>query len=161
MMVLRLAAATRRNHALEHATIAVLVERLGLGLRLLGRATPHGFYIHGDVPTEVVKAAAEEGLARLEAGEVELAVSPFCGTNLVVAGAMAALATFVALGRKRQVGRLPQAMVAAMGAVILAQPLGRVVQRHLTTSANIGNVRIASVSRRGKGPRTVHRVEVR
>lgn len=160
-MALRLAAATRRNHALEHATIAVLVERLGRSLRLLGRATPYGFYIHGEVPTEALRAAVDEGLVRLKAGEVELAVSPLCGTNLVVAGTMAALATFVTMGRQRKAARLPQAIVAAMGAVILAQPLGRFVQRHVTTSPNLGDARVAAVSRSGEGRRTVHRVEVR
>ncbi|MCS7002242.1 MAG: DUF6391 domain-containing protein, partial [Dehalococcoidia bacterium] len=44
--------ATRQNHALEHATISILLQRLPQPVRLIGRSTPFGFYIHGDVPTE-------------------------------------------------------------------------------------------------------------
>jgi len=69
--------ALRQNHALEHAAIAVLIGKLGLHQRVLGRATTTGFYIYGSVPTEAIQEAATEGLARLQRGESELAVSPF------------------------------------------------------------------------------------
>ena len=55
----------RRNHALEHATVSILMGRLGPGTRMVGRATSSGFYIYGDVPTERLQESAAEGLARL------------------------------------------------------------------------------------------------
>src|SRR3989337_552172 len=78
--------AARRNHALEHATISILLIRHGPTIRVLGPAAPCGFYIYGDIPTETLRELAQEGLSRLQRGESHLAVSPLCGTNLAVAG---------------------------------------------------------------------------
>ena len=41
----------RRNHALEHATISIMLTRQG-PMRVIGRAVPDGFYIYGKVATE-------------------------------------------------------------------------------------------------------------
>ncbi|MBI4299792.1 MAG: hypothetical protein HY677_01550 [Chloroflexi bacterium] len=80
--------ATRQNHALEHATVSILVNRLGMAVRLAGRATPGGFYLYGDIPEETVSAAAEEALGRLSQGESDLAVSTLCGTIIAVAAVL-------------------------------------------------------------------------
>ncbi|HLF78486.1 MAG TPA: DUF6391 domain-containing protein, partial [Dehalococcoidia bacterium] len=53
----------RRNHALEHATVSLLLSRLGPNLRLVGRASGDGFFIYGSVPSEVLSQCAQEGLA--------------------------------------------------------------------------------------------------
>src|SRR3990172_13066226 len=97
-MLSRLAGSIRRNHALEHATIAVLLARLGRDVRMIGRATRNGFYLYADVPTEQLELAANEALARLRRGESHLAVSPMCGTNLAVAGMLAGVASLLTLG---------------------------------------------------------------
>ena len=76
----------RQNHALEHATIAVLLERLEVRVKMAGYAGLNGFYIMGNVPTITLEEAAYEGLKRLKAGEKDIAVSPMCGTNLAAAG---------------------------------------------------------------------------
>jgi len=78
---------TRSNHSLEHATVALLLQHMGPQLRVLGRSTPYGFYLYGDLPTHLVQQFAHEALARLKGGESELAISPFCGTNYATAGA--------------------------------------------------------------------------
>ena len=63
---------TRRNHALEHATLNVLTQR-NRQIGLVGRSTPGGFHIYGNVSTEALRDAAAEALARLQDGEVDLA----------------------------------------------------------------------------------------
>lgn len=149
----------RQNHALEHATTSLLTRKLGLKVRMIGRASIDGFYIYGNVPTEAIQEAATEGLARLQSGERELAVSPFCGTNIVVAGMMAGLACFLTLGGKDRRRRLPQAMMAATWAIIAAQPVGRAVQQYLTTSSGLSDVTIKRITRRGVGTRILHKIE--
>ncbi|HEY8490231.1 MAG TPA: DUF6391 domain-containing protein [Dehalococcoidia bacterium] len=141
----------RRNHALEHATVSVLLSRLGPTVRLVGRATPDGFYIYGNVPTEELTAAVQEGLARMRRGESHLAVTPLCGTNIAVAGLLAGLASVLAMGGGNRANRLPNAMTAAMLAVVAAQPLGRLVQKYVTTSPDLADVEVAEI-RRGPSP---------
>jgi len=158
-MNLSLLTSVRQNHALEHATIAILSQKVPMGTRIMGRATSSGFYIYGDVPTEAVAEAAGEALSRLQKGEKELAVSPFCGTNLAVAGVMAGISSLIALGRENRIRRLPNAILAAIIAMMVAQPAGRFVQRYMTTSANLGNVSISRITQGGKGTRTVYIVE--
>lgn len=150
---------TRRNHALEHATIAVLLHRLGPAIRLMGRSTASGFYIYGDVPTDDIVDAAKEGLNRLQRGESELAVSPLCGTNLAVGGILAGLASLLALGTKRHNDRVSRAILAATGALVLAQPLGRLAQKYVTTRADLDGVKISRILRNGNSRWPVHKVE--
>ena len=151
--------ALRQNHALEHATIAILMRTLDPNVRLVGQATPTGFYIYGNVPTEDISSAATEGLARLQRGEWELALSPLCGTNISVGGIMAGIACFFAFRGKNRARRLPLAILAATWAIMAAQPIGRVVQKHVTTSADLSNVAIKRITRRGTDARILHRIE--
>ncbi len=157
-MLKRLINAIRRNHALEHATISILLSRHGPHMRVIGRAAPDGFYIYGDIPTERLKEFAHEGLARLQRGESHLAVSPLCGTNLAVAGVLAGLASLFAMGSRNRLQGIPGAIMAAMLAVIAAQPLGRLVQKHVTTSPELDGVRIVSVEPMGRRFPRLHKV---
>ncbi len=150
--------ALRRNHAIEHATAAVLMTKMRAGTRLVGRATTDGFYLYGDLSTEEVSQAAEEGLARLKQGEDNLAVSPLCGTNLAVAALLAGLASMLAMRGKNRASRLPNVLLATLTAVMLAQPLGRLAQKHVTTSADVADVNIAEVTSKGKGTLTRHKI---
>ena len=144
-MLKRVINAVRRNHALEHATISILLSRHG-PMRVVGRAVPDGFYIYGDIPTERLRELADEALTRLQRGEADLAVSPLCGTNIAVAGVLAGLGSYVALGAgPRRAGGVSGAIMAAMLAVLAAQPLGRLIQKYYTTSPDLGGVRIVSV----------------
>ena len=157
-MLKRVINAIRRNHALEHATISILLSRHGPHMRVIGRAAPDGFYIYGDIPTERLKEFAHEGLARLQRGESHLAVSPLCGTNLAVAGVLAGLASLFAMGSRNRLQGIPGAIMAAMLAVIAAQPLGRLVQKHVTTSPELDGVRIISVEPMGRRFPRLHKV---
>jgi hypothetical protein len=157
-MLKRLINSVRRNHALEHATISIMLNRLG-PMRLVGRAVSDGFYIYGDVPTERLRKYADEALSRLQRGEAHLAVSPLCGTNIAVAGVLAGLGSYVALGSgPRRVGGVSGAIVAAMVAVLAAQPVGRLIQKHYTTSPDLDGVQIVSVTPLGKRLFHVHKV---
>lgn len=151
----------RRNHALEHATVSILMGRLGPGTRMVGRATSSGFYIYGDVPTERLQESAAEGLARLKQGEANLAVSPLCGTNLAVAGLLAGASSLLALGNRGRLERLPNVLLSAMVAVLAAQPLGRSVQRHITTSPDLSDVEIVGIRSGSHGAARYHKVETR
>jgi len=157
-MIFDFITALRRNHALEHATAAVLMAKSKVGTRLVGRATTDGFYVYGDASTEAVSQAAEEGLARLKQGEDNLAVSPFCGTNLVVAALLAGLASMLVMRGKNSTGRLPNVLLATLTAVMIAQPLGRLAQKYLTTSTDVDAVNIAEVTSKGEGTYTRHKI---
>jgi len=174
--VSRFISRVRRNHALEHATMHTLSERYR-GLRLVGRSSLWGFYIYGDVPAEAVLAAAQEGLRRLKAGQRHMAIHPNCGSNLVVAGTLAGLGAFLALGgvstrRNRvlqkpfaksgfsldRIARLPLACTAAMLGIILARPLGTAFQAYVTTQADVGDLRIVGITQERKAGVLIHHI---
>jgi hypothetical protein len=155
----------RRNHGLEHATIHVLSEALP-GRRLIGRSDFGGFWLLGEVGTEELAEAVQAALARLRAGEHNLAVHPNCGTNYVTYGAAAGLGAFAALAgagpeRRDKLERLPLAALLATLGLILAQPLAFRVQQRVTTSGYPGGLRIESVVRSDLGGRTAHRIKTR
>ncbi len=151
----------RQNHALEHATIHVL-SRHNPYVRIMGRTTPSGFQIVGEMGTQDVANAATEALVRLQQGEAHLSVHPRCGTNLAVTGVLAGTAAFGAtLGRPRsRLERLPLALIAATLAAIVAQPLAQLVQERVTTSPDLDGVYIENVERQNRGKMAIHRVIV-
>ena len=150
----------RRNHALEHATIHILSQH-HIILRLAGRSSLSGFFVYGQVNTEELAAAAGEALLRLQNGEIDLAVHPRCGTNIVTAGVMAGLSAFTVMsGRSRsRWDKLPTVIMAATAAIVLAQPLGAMLQAKVTTSPAVQNVRILGVRRQERGGMIIHHVE--
>ena len=79
---------TKRNHGLEHGTITLLLSGVKAPQPMAGYSTPAGFLVVGSLATDAVRESAEEALRRMKAGEAELAVSPFCGTNIVVGAAL-------------------------------------------------------------------------
>ena len=64
---------TRRNHALEHATLHVLAESHP-GAPMAGHSNPTGFFNLGNLPTAEVQSAVTQALSRLRAGESQLAI---------------------------------------------------------------------------------------
>jgi hypothetical protein len=151
----------KRNHALEHATIYVLSQRYW-NLRVIGRSDPWGFTLTGEVSAEVVALAAQEALARLRAGEKELAVHPHCGTNLAVSALLASLSSFVAMGGKSQSRweKLPRVLLATMGALLVAQPLGLWTQQYVTTTPYLAGAEIGGVTSQRRGRVISHRIAV-
>lgn len=151
---------TRRNHGLEHATIHVLSAQKP-GQPLAGRSTPYGFYLYGDLSDEEAQAAARDALQRLKHGERRLAIHPGCGTNYLTSGAAASLGALTVLSvgdRRARWSRLPDVLIAATLALIVAQPIGPKLQEHITTCADMGDLEIVAVRRLGE---KAHYVETR
>jgi Domain of unknown function (DUF6391) len=137
----------RQNHALEHATVSILASRAP-GLAVSARANPRGFTIFADLDLESVRRASAEALARMRAGERELAIHPNCGTNLAVGTSVMLLGWLLALMTLRPRVRLASAAIGSLAGFASARPLGSVVQRHITTLPDVHDVRIAAIRRR-------------
>ena len=152
-------ARTRRNHALEHATVELLLED-GFRPPIGGYSIPTGFFIFGRVGTEQLSQKAHEALRLLKEGEAQLAISPYCGTNLATSALLAGVLMSAILGpkRHRNYRRLPLAIVAGFGAAIVGRPLGMALQR-FTTLAAADSLEITGVHRLGAiGEFTIHKV---
>ena len=137
----------RQNHALEHATVTILT-RLQPGLVLSARSNSRGFTIYADVDTTLVRRACDEGLRRLRAGEVALAIHPNCGTNLAVGTSLAMLGSLFALTALRPRTRVASAVVSSLAGMAAARPLGEIVQKHVTTLPDLHDVRIVAIMRK-------------
>ena len=152
---------TRRNHALEHATLHMLAAQHPTS-PMAGHSNPTGFFILGNFPTEEVQSAVTQALTRLRAGEKELAIHAGCGTNLATSALMAGtLAWFAMRGAKSTLGRilrLPFAITFALIGLALSQPLGPVIQQKITTDADLGSLHVIEVRPSLRGRVTAHRV---
>ena len=139
--------AVRRNHGVEHATVAVLFSRTG-PQRIAGRASRDGFFILGSVDEAQLLSCAREALDRMKRGEADLAVSPHCGTNIAVTAALSTLATMNALARhpgRPMRDRFGDAFSGSIVAIIASQPLGRLLQKFVTTRADVDRMDIVEV----------------
>lgn len=139
----------RRHHALEHATLHVLT-RMNPYQSLMGYSDAGGFWIVGNVSPEMLREAVEEALTRLKNGEGQLAIHPNCGTNFAVAGILAGTAAWLSTAFNRdedhrRIDNLPGMAVAATLAIILAQPLGFLLQRRVTTDCRPGAMRVVEI----------------
>jgi hypothetical protein len=90
-------------------------------------------------------------------------VHPTCGTNLVTSGVLAGGAAALAMwsaGRRRQdkLERLPLAVSLATLALIAAQPLGLLLQQHVTTDGDPGDLELTQIIQKRQGELVVHRV---
>jgi hypothetical protein len=152
---------TRRNHALEHATLHLLARKLSIQ-RMAGHSNPTGFFLFGNFETPQVWMAATEALERLRTGESELAIHPGCGTNFAMTALLAGtFAWFVLRGAKSSLMRillLPFAVTFAVVGVLLARPFGPWLQKYITTEADPGNLQIVDIIPLRKG---IHRVITR
>ena len=148
---------TRRNHALEHATIHLLSRKFPK--RMAGHSNPTGFFLLGDLQTQDVWMAVTEAHARLNSGESELAVHPGCGTNLATTALLSAAFAWLPLrGTKSMFWRLlliPFALIFALIGYQLSKPLGPWLKKYITTEANLGSLQIVDIIYVRKG---VHRV---
>jgi hypothetical protein len=147
----------QRNHGLEHGTISLLMSRGANNQAMAGYSIPGGFLVLGNVTMQQVSDAAAEALARMKAGESDLAISPFCGTNIVVGAALTTMGTL--LGYRLAGGGSPgvsRAFSNAALAIVASRPVGRMVQRLYTTSSDVGDMQIEGVSYHQLGKLTAH-----
>jgi Domain of unknown function (DUF6391) len=137
----------RRNHALEHATIVVMMEREP-GRKLNGFSTDDGFFVQGVRSISEVESAAREAIRRLQSGEKRLAIHRNCGTTIVAANLLAAVFFLVTLGVFLYLG-VGNLYLMILGSVILAValriPLSLLLQRFVTTDANLANAEVGWV----------------
>jgi hypothetical protein len=137
----------RRNHALEHATIAVMMEREP-GRKLNGFSTDDGFFVQGVRSISEVESAAREAMRRLQSGEKRLAIHRNCGTTIVAANLLAAVFFLVTLGFFLYLG-VGNLYLMILGSVVLAFalriPLSLILQRFVTTDADLTNAEVGWV----------------
>ena len=152
---------TRRNHALEHATLHVLAAKYP-NQHMAGHSNPTGFFILGDFSIDEVQSAVMQALTRLRAGESGLAIHAGCGTNLTATVLLAGTFAWFALrGAKSTFGRilrLPFAVAFALAGFALSQPLGPILQQKITTDADMGDLQLVEVRPSMQGRLTAHRV---
>ena len=136
----------RRNHALEHATIVVMMEREP-GRKLNGFSTDEGFFVQGVRSLEEVESAAREAIRRLRAGEKRLAIHRNCGTTIVAANLLTAIFFLASLGVGLYMGWPLYLLI--LGAIVLAfalrVPLSLLLQRFVTTDADLTNAEVGWV----------------
>lgn len=141
---LLLGSAVRQNHALEHATI-VLLSKAYPDIRLAGVSFAAGFFVFGDVPTQAVWPAAEQALRRLRGGEPEMAIHERCGTNLAVAGILTGLSAMSVAKMRKPYNNFNNVILASTAALVLARPLGLLVQKYWTTRTPNDSMRVTGV----------------
>jgi hypothetical protein len=138
----------RRNHALEHATIVVMMEREP-GRKLNGFSTDDGFFVQGVRSISEVESAAREALRRLQNGEKRLAIHRNCGTTIVAANLLAAIFFLVAIGLSFLYLAGGYLYLMILGSVVLAFalriPLSLLLQRFVTTDADLKNAEVGWV----------------
>jgi hypothetical protein len=133
----------RANHALEHATINTIEEQYG-PQRLAGLAREDGFLIRGAADPALVERYARLGLERLQRGESYLAIHERCGTSIASANVISSV-VFLALLFQTGLFTLWNVILAMLIANLTGPLLGRLVQKFLTTSAQVDNVEIVGV----------------
>jgi len=133
----------RRNHALEHATIVVMMEREP-GRRLSGFSTEDGFFVQGVRSIEEVESAAREALGRLRDGEKRLAIHRNCGTTIVSVNLLTAVFFLASLGLGLYLGWPVYLLI--LGSLLLAfalrVPLSLFLQRFVTTDSDLTNAEV-------------------
>jgi hypothetical protein len=139
---------TRRNHAVEHATLHILARKFK-NQSMGGHSNPTGFYLMGHFNKDDIMEAATEAMGRLRAGESELAIHEGCGTNIATSTLLPAMFAFVPMQQTRsnlwRVLLIPFAIVLAVFGYFLSKPLGPWLQRNVTTEADLGNMRIVDI----------------
>lgn len=152
----------RRNHGLEHAT-----------LNLLGELYPHkpfsgysdtkGFWVVGDISTDVLFSVVNQALERLRNGEHALAIHANCGTNYVTAGVVAGtLAWLGTLGNagsiRKKANRWSYLVMVITGALIISRPLGPKVQEKITTAGDPLDLTVSQITRYERNGPALHRI---
>ncbi|HUE98202.1 MAG TPA: DUF6391 domain-containing protein [Anaerolineales bacterium] len=146
--------ATRRNHAVEHATLKILARKYE-DKNLAGHSNPTGFFLFGDLAMNDIRNAINEAMTRLRAGESELAIHPGCGTNLAASALLPATFAWVPVQGTRSLRwrllLIPVALIFAVFGYLLSKPLGPWLQRNVTTEADLGNLQLMDVTHVRKG----------
>lgn len=152
----------QRNHALEHATLQILSKK-NPSRPIGGISGPGGFWVIGNTGTEELCEAVNEAISRLHSGQSSLAIHPYCGTNFAIAGLLAGIAAWLGMlgvGKtwRQKLDRLPLVVTLVTLVMILAQPLGPLLQAKLTTRADLNGLKGVEVLRIPNNALPIHRV---
>ena len=146
--------ATRRNHALEHASLHILARKYK-DQNMAGHSNPTGFFLFGDMSLEDIRNAINEAMTRLRAGESGLAIHPGCGTNLAASTLLPATFAWAPFQGVRSIRwrllLIPVALMFAVFGYLLSKPLGPWLQRNVTTEADLGEMQVMDISLVRKG----------
>lgn len=152
----------RRNHGLEHATLNLLSE-LYPHKSFAGYSDTKGFWVIGEISTDVLFSVVNQALDRLRAGERQLAIHANCGTNFVTSGVVAG--TLVWLGTlgnansfRKKVNRWSYLVMLVTGALIISKPLGPMVQEKVTTSGDPLDLTVTQITRYERQGPALHRI---
>jgi hypothetical protein len=75
-----------------------------------------------------------------------------------VAGTLGLLVPLLGLGARSRLVRWASLLLGLGTAIVASQPLGRLAQQHVTTSADLAGVRLADVQRQGFAGIVSHKV---
>lgn len=140
---------TRCNHALEHATIALLNQRHPHA-QVVGLSGPLGFTLYTNLTAEEIFPAVTDALRYLKQGHHALAIHPNCGTNLLTAATLTTAVTWLTLNPihekpEERVDRILRAILLNALMLLLARPLGSWMQAHLTVDPHVGHLELAAI----------------
>jgi len=147
----------RQHHAIEHATLHILSERLP-GRTFAGYSDPLGFLIFGPVDSYGLRRAVADAMLRLQGGESQLAIHANCGTMLASTAMLTAMAALIgSAGQKGMLARFTSMLTWVLGALVVSRPLGLWLQRY-TTLPQIADRWLVEVRPLSTGKIPVHRV---
>lgn len=153
-----LAKRLRQNHALEHATIAILQQH-DPRVRIIARSTSRGFRLYGTARMEEVKLAVDEALRRLHGGESQLAIADRCGTTIAVGVLVGTLGLWLNEFMRSPRQKITLGIITSLAIAISSQPVGLFAQRHITTESKLDGIQVRDVRSRALGRK--HFLEVR
>jgi hypothetical protein len=144
----RLDLATKRNHALEHATILHL--EASSGRRFSGRAARNGFRVVGHASIKEIKAAFNRVRNDIDAGVQLSYISPRCGSNIVTAlgfgmGLVLLVAAASVLLRPPLILRAGALTAIVLLFVGLRHGIGNVIQRRCFMAVDFAEVSLRDV----------------
>lgn len=145
---------TRRNHAVEHATLHILARKYK-NQNMAGHSNPAGFFLFGAFDLQDIQAAVTEAMTRLRAGESGLAVHPGCGTNLVTTAFLPGFFAWAPFRGVRspfwRILLIPLVIAFAVFGFFLSRPVGTWLQANVTTEADLGAMRVVEIAPVRKG----------
>jgi hypothetical protein len=140
--------ATKRNHALEHATILILEG--DSGRRFTGRAELNGFRICGHTTASEIRAAFERVRRVVETGGELACISRRCGSNVVAAlgmamGLLMLVAVAIVVLRPSLTVRAVTLIAVVLLFVGLWRGIGNAIQRRFFLSVDFVHVSLRDV----------------
>lgn len=150
MPLWRLGKRLRQNHALEHATIAILQER-DPRVRIIARSTSKGFRLYGTVEADAVRQAVDEAMRRLRGGEKSLAITQRCGTTVAVGVLVGTLGLWLNEFMRSPRQKVALGIATSLAIAISSQPVGLLAQRHITTESRLDGLSLRDVRGRSLG----------